>query len=174
VHGVGANVYCYRLPIVEASTYILAVVESIFMKLAVVLFCACCLASALTAQEQEGVLARCGASDGHGFFFKDEEFNPGGSSWKKDAFTTGRIILVKLGEEWDIQFDDALGAYGYRQDGADVLPLMNKSGMLSIGAFHSNYIDIYTFDFADKKVAWSSNKLRPYGAKVAAYVAICE
>lgn len=51
---------------------------------------------------------------------------------------------------------------------------MNKSGMLSIGALHSNYIDIYTFDFADKKVAWSSNKLRPYGAKVAAYVAICE
>lgn len=127
-----------------------------------------------TAQDVDGVLARCGASKGHGYFFKDENFNPTGPEWEDDGISNGKIILVRLGDEWDIQFDDIAGAYSYRQDGANVLPLMNTPGMLSVGAFGALYADIYIFDLANKNVAWSSNKLGPIGSKVAVYSADCQ
>lgn len=81
------------------------------------------LPSFVFAQATEGVIIRCGASEGHSFFF--ESFaNPDGPNWDTDRISGGKIILVRLGEEWDIQFDDARGASGYRQDGANVVPLM--------------------------------------------------
>lgn len=88
--------------------------------------------------------------------------------------SNGKIILVRYGDEWDILFDDSVGASGYRQDGARVLPLLDKPGMLTIGAFNTNYVDIYTFDFEGKKVGWSSNKHGPLAPKVAAYEASCD
>jgi hypothetical protein len=144
------------------------------MKRFIAVFFFICIYQAAFAQEVDGVLIRCGTSAGQAFFFQDEVYSPSGSEWVEDEFSTGKIILVKLGEEWDIQFDDLLGSNGYRQDGAKVIPLLNKPGMLTVGAFHSNYADIYTFDFAHKVVAWSSNKLGPFAPKVAVYTATCE
>ena len=100
--------------------------------------------------------------------------NPEGPGWNEDGMSNGRIILVKLGEEWDIQFDDSLGTSGYRQDGGKVLPLLQGPGMLTVGAFNKLYVDIYTFDFVRRKVAWSSNKIGPLVPRVAAYSADCE
>lgn len=144
------------------------------MKLILILCSGICTAGAVFAQATEGVLIRCGASSGHAFFFQDEFFNPEGSGWQEDGMSSGKIILVKLGNEWDIQFDDAIGTSGYRQDGARVIPLSGKSEMLTVGAFNSDYVDIYTFDFIGKQVAWSSSKLGPFAPKVAAYAAECE
>ncbi|WP_084352091.1 hypothetical protein [Primorskyibacter flagellatus] len=126
------------------------------------------------AQQQEGVILRCGASSGHAFHFKDETTNPNGPNWTKDSISTGKIILVRYGDEWDILFDDSVGSYGYRQDGARVIPLLDSPGMLTVGAFGAAYVDIYTFDFKDKILAWSRNKLGPILPKVAAYKATCE
>ena len=67
------------------------------------------------AQTSEGVIARCGASSGQAYFFKDELRNPEGGKWQQDGMSQGKIILVRLGEEWDMQLDDALGANSYRQ-----------------------------------------------------------
>ena len=144
------------------------------MKLAIIPFFVACMSQAAAAQVLDGVLARCGASIGQAFHFKDDVFNPKGPDWSEDGMRNGKIILVKLGEEWDIQFDDAFGSYGYRQDGAKVIFLHGKPGMLVDGAFGSSYADIYTFDFAEKIVAWSSNKIGPVGPKVAVYTATCE
>jgi hypothetical protein len=144
------------------------------MKLFIVILSFICICQAAFAQVGDGVLIRCGASTGQAFFFKDAISNPSGPNWTEDKLSNGKIILVKLGEEWDIQFDDLLGSNGYRQDGAKVIPLLNKPGMLTIGAFNANYADIYTFDFANKVVAWSSNKIGPIVPKVAVYTATCE
>ncbi|GGA19370.1 hypothetical protein GCM10011498_20320 [Amylibacter cionae] len=100
--------------------------------------------------------------------------NPDGPNWSQDGISTGKIVLVRYGEEWDILFDDSVGASGYRQDGATVVPLISKGSLLSVGAFHSNYADVYTFDFVGRQVAWTSNKLGPIVPKVAVYQANCD
>lgn len=122
---------------------------------------------------QEGVLIRCGPSIGYSFYFHEPTMSPDGPTWEKDQLSNGKIVLVKLGDEWDIQFDDSFGAYGYREDGANVLPLTESPTMLMVGAFHPNYADIYTFDLVGKKVAWSSNKLGPPLPKVSVMEANC-
>lgn len=88
--------------------------------------------------------------------------------------SNGSILLVRLGQEWDIQFGDALGAYGYRQDGATVVLLTSRETHLMVGAFHPNYADIYTFDLVNREVGWTSSKIAPFSKKVAAFNAKCE
>ncbi len=126
------------------------------------------------SQLGEGVLFRCGASKGNGYFFYDEAYNPEGPSWEDDGISNGKFVLVKLGDEWDIQFDDTIGAYGYREDGAQVFPLGNENGKLTIGAFHPNYTDIYTFNPAADEVVWTTHKIGTLITKVAVYRAECE
>ena len=144
--------------------------RSLFIGAALAVFAA----KPIQAQDGTGVLARCGASKGQSYFFKDESLNPAGPDWEGDGISSGKIILVKLGTEWDIQFDDVVGAYSYRQDGAKVFLLSNKPGLFSVGAFGTLYTDIYTFDLTHKTVAWSSNKIGPLGPKVGVYVSDCE
>ena len=132
------------------------------------------IGTSVSSQSGEGVLARCGASSGVGYFFFDELFNPEGPDWSDDGISNGNILLVRLGDEWDIQFGDTLGAYGYRQDGAEVIPLGNASDKLTVGAFHPNYTDIYTFNFSGAEVVWSSHKIGPLMTKVAIYQADCQ
>ncbi|CUJ83011.1 hypothetical protein RUE5091_00059 [Ruegeria denitrificans] len=122
---------------------------------------------------QEGVLARCGASKGTGYFFKDELVNPDGPEWADDGISKGKIVLVKLGDEWDIQFDDTAGSYGYREDGATVFPVGSSGSKLTIAAMHPNYSDIYTFNFAEGEVLWTSHKIGTATTKVAIYRAEC-
>jgi len=86
----------------------------------------------------------------------------------------GRIVLVKLGEEFDIQFDDAAGSYGYREDGASVFLLGVLNGKMTVGAMHNNYTAIYTFNFVEKEVLWSSHKIGSLVTKVAIYRADCD
>lgn len=132
------------------------------------------LANAALAQTSEGVIARCGASSGQSYIFKDAGTNPEGGRWVQDGMSGGKIILVRLGDEWDIQFDDALRAYSYRQDGAKVFVVMKSEGLLTVGAFHANYTDLYTFDLINHEVAWTSNKHGPMLPKVSAFFATCE
>lgn len=84
----------------------------------------------------------------------------------------GKINLVRLGSEWDIQFSDILGESGYRSDGAKVLPLIVQEDLITVGAFHTNYVDIYTFNREQREVAWTSSKHYPF-KKVAVYRAPC-
>jgi hypothetical protein len=51
-----------------------------------------------SAQEQDRVMIRCGASSGHGFFFKDKSTNPDGPSSSEDQIKNGKIILVRYGK----------------------------------------------------------------------------
>ncbi|MCR9148846.1 MAG: hypothetical protein NXH83_01600 [Rhodobacteraceae bacterium] len=127
----------------------------------------------LAAQSSEGVIARCGASEGQGYFFHDPVMNPEGPDWSKDGISSGRIVLVRLGDEWDIQFDDIAGAYGYREDGARVIPLGGADNLLTVGAFRGTYVDIYTFNFAGNEVLWTSHKIGTAIGKVAIYRAEC-
>ncbi len=99
--------------------------------------------------------------------------NPSGPSWENDGISNGQILLVKLGQEWDIQFGDSIGSYGYRQDGAAVIALGSNNSMLNVGAFHPNYTDIYTFNMLSKEVLWTSHKIGTAITKVAIYRAEC-
>jgi hypothetical protein len=130
-------------------------------------------AAPLGAQVRDGVLARCGESEGQGYFFQDDFWNPDGPEWSKDGITGGQIVLVRLGEEWDIQFADIAGAHGYRADGAVVMPLGSTETMLTVGAFRGNYADVYTFNFAGSEVVWTSHKIDVMVSKVAVYRADC-
>ena len=125
------------------------------------------------AAATEGALARCGASKGAGYFFHDEIWNPSGPEWTEDGLSNGKIVLIRLGDEWDILFDDTLGASGYRNDGAGVLPLGAAKNMLTVGVFHPNYSDIFTFDFEGSEVVWTSHKIGTPIAKVAIYRSEC-
>lgn len=62
------------------------------------------------ANAQDGALIRCGASAGQSYFFKDDVFTRERSNWEEDGISSGKIVLIKLGEEYDILFDDAAGA----------------------------------------------------------------
>lgn len=119
------------------------------------------------------VVAHCGASQGTGYFFHDERFNPTGPDWAEDGMSNGRIILVRDGDDWDILFSDAVGSFGYRQDGATVLLVGNNGDFLTIGAFHPNYVDTYTFDLSGLEVVWTSHKTGTAIQKVAIYRADC-
>lgn len=127
----------------------------------------------VAAAQTDGVLISCGASTGHVFSFKGP-LNPDGPSWDADGISGGKIVLIRLGDEWDILFDDIVGSFGYRQDGARVLPLLETDSLLTIGAFNAQYVDIYTFDLANRVVGWTSNKHGPIMAKAGAYSATCD
>lgn len=131
------------------------------------------LPAMVSAQISEGVIIRCGASSGHGFFFKGP-LNPDGPNWDTDQISAGKIVLVRLGNEWDIQFDDAIGSSGYRQDGAQVIPLMEAEGLITVGAFNMGYVEIYTFDLVNRVVGWTSNKHGPIVPKASAFSATCD
>ncbi|WP_135428743.1 hypothetical protein [Pseudotabrizicola sediminis] len=131
------------------------------------------LPATASAQLSDGAIIRCGASSGHSFFFKGT-MNPSGPNWDADGISSGKIVLIRLGDEWDIQFDDFAGSSGYRQDGAKVFPLMETDSLLTVGAFNAQYVDIYTFDLANKVVGWTSNKHGPITPKSAAYSATCD
>ena len=135
--------------------------------------CIVVLPSLASAQSSDGVLMRCGASTGHSFVFKGL-FNPEGPNWTNDGISNGKIVLIRLGDEWDIQFDDIVGAFSYRQDGAQVFPLLENENILTVGAFGASFVDIYTFDFTNKVVGWTSNKHGPIVARTAAYSATCD
>lgn len=122
---------------------------------------------------RRGVLARCGASKGDGYYFKDKLFNPNGPTWNEDGISKGKIVLVRLGDEWDIQFDDAVGAYGYRQDGAAVVLLNANAGFMTIGASRDTYVDVFTFSLESNEVVWSTHKTGTPIKKVAIYRAPC-
>jgi len=121
----------------------------------------------------EGVVARCGASDGYTYYFRDDLMNPDGPNWSKDGISNGQFLLVKLGDEWDIQYGDTIGEYGYRQDGANVMPLGEANGKITIGAFRGTYTDIFTFDSIQKEVVWSSHKIGTVISKAGTYQADC-
>jgi hypothetical protein len=131
------------------------------------------LSGSSAALAAEGVLARCGASTGKGYFFFDELFNPDGPGWTDDGVANGRILLVRLGDEWDIQFGDSIGDYGYRQDGAKVILLGMTDRFVTLGAFGAAYTDIFTFDMPQKEVVWSSHKFATTIKKSAIYHADC-
>ncbi|MFN4129306.1 MAG: hypothetical protein ACK4GC_05770 [Paracoccaceae bacterium] len=139
--------------------------------LSVVLLAA--LPATVSAQLSDGAIIRCGASSGHSFFFKGT-LNPDGPNWDTDGMSSRKIVLIRLGDEWDIQFDDSVGSSGYRQDGAKVFPLIETDSLLTVGAFNAQYVDIYTFDLANKVVGWTSNKHGPFSPKSAAYSATCD
>lgn len=122
---------------------------------------------------QDGVIARCGASEGQGYFFHDPVMYPNGPEWADDGISNGKLLLVRLGEEWDIQFGDTIGEYGYRQDGATVFPVGQTEDILTIGAFRGTYVDMYTFNFSNNEVLWTSHKIGTAIAKVGIYRAEC-
>lgn len=130
------------------------------------------LAGAASAQ-QDGALMRCGASTGQSYFFADETFTPDGPRWEDDRISEGKIVLINLGDEWDILFDDALGAHGYRSDGAIVVPISSTERYLMVAALHRNYVDVYTFDMDGSSVAWTSSKMGPFVPKSSVYYADC-
>lgn len=45
------------------------------------------LLAATTANAQDGVLIKCGASAGHGYFFHDDVVNPEGPGWLEPTFS---------------------------------------------------------------------------------------
>jgi hypothetical protein len=51
---------------------------------------------------------------------------------------------------------------------------MEADGFLTVGAFHPNYVEIYTFDLVNKVVGWTSNKHGPIAPKVSAFSATCD
>ena len=110
---------------------------------------------------------------GQSYFFKDDVFTRDRSNWKEDGISSGKIVLIKLGEEYDILFDDAAGAYGYREDGAAVISISQIDQRQTIGAFHATYTDIFTFDFENEELVWSSHKIGTLIKKVGIYQADC-
>ncbi|MBJ7578264.1 hypothetical protein JHC09_10250 [Devosia sp. MC532] len=123
---------------------------------------------------QDGVLISCGHSEGHGYFFRDNFLNPEGPGWEEDRIGNGKISLIRLGEEWDIGFDDTIGGSSYRKDGATVIPLAITERFVMVSAILiGSYADIYTFDLQDRIVVWSSQKVGTLIPKVATLVAKC-
>lgn len=137
------------------------------------ILCIAFLPTFVTGQAVDGVLMRCGASSGQSYIFKNQ-LSPDDSGWMTDGINNGKIVLIRLGDEWDIQFDDSVGAYGYRQDGARVFPLFQNDNLLTVGAFGALYVDIFTFDFENQIVGWTTNKHGPVFPKVSAFVADCD
>lgn len=131
--------------------------------------------SATSAFAQDGVVIRCGSSTGQGYYFPEMAGAPGSGRWSEDGFSTGKIILVNLGDEWDIMFDDAIGAHSYRKDGAAVVPILRNDRFITVMALmQPNYSDIYTFDLEKREVAWSSQRITALFPKVAVYKAQCQ
>lgn len=126
------------------------------------------------AQAIDGVIIRCGASSGHGYFLSNDFFNPDGPNWEPDGISDGKIVRIRRGNEWDILFDDITGSNGYRQDGAKVFPILETDRFLTVGAFNEQYVDVFTFDLVDRVVGWTSNKHGPFTAKAAVYAADCD
>ena len=116
----------------------------------------------------------CGASEGRGYFFTDDIWNPDGPNWQDDRISNGAIRLVLHGDEIDIEFGDIVGNSGYRADGANVVKLLADGEKMTVGAFHTNYVDTYTFDFINRVVIWTSHKLGPLSPKTAIYKADCK
>ncbi len=115
------------------------------------------------------VLASCGASKGHGYYFSD--------GWEEDWITDGRIILVQDGDNFDILYGTKYQSLtGYKEDGAEVIVLYRTDSLIRVGAFNEYYTDIFNFSLKDKTVAWSSNKAAIIAStpKTAVYVAECE
>jgi hypothetical protein len=54
-----------------------------------------------------------------------------------------------------------------------VFPVGQTKDMLTIGAFRGTYVDIYTFNFSNNEVVWTSHKIGTAIPKVGIYRAAC-
>jgi hypothetical protein len=112
----------------------------------------------------------CGASKGHSYFFK-------GDDWQSDGISKGVIILKRRGTEFDIEIGDASGkSYSAREDGATVTGRDNE-GMIQVVAVYPR-LTIETYLFSKpvegrSTLAWTSSKQGSFAGRVSAFVSSC-
>jgi hypothetical protein len=98
-----------------------------------------------TASAQAQLITRCGASAGYSYFFENR-LAPGQSGWQRDGISTGNLQLIKSGDEYDIVYQDTVGARSARADGFKFVHVTPSAGFLMlIGVSNVGVLDHYLF-----------------------------
>lgn len=120
------------------------------------------------------VVFECGASEGWSYFFEDPRFPETDVGWQTDQISTGQILLLKEGTEYEIAFGDAIGAQTVGAQGGEVLPLAGSGDLSNYIAllviYPGPYFEHYLFrrDLSGEgEVVWGSMKWPTSGVGVA-------
>jgi len=79
------------------------------------------------------VVTRCGASQGHEYFFPGSFVTAKDAAWQIGKISSGQTILMKTGTTYDIVYSDAFGrTLSSKEDGAEIVVISDDPGKLTL------------------------------------------
>ena len=106
----------------------------------------------------QNIITRCGSSEGHDYWVNNEALNVGG--WKKANIPGGKIVLLRNGDDFDIEITDARGIPSTvsSQNGV-IVPVENSNNNVTlIINYPGSGTEVYSFTLDEKKkgeLIWS-------------------
>ena len=117
---------------------------------------------ATAAQASSGVIAKCGGSEGQGYFFSGPFVSEDSAGWQTDNISKGSTSIVEVDGKIDVLFFDASNSTtSARAQGAEVIPLgVNEAGSIFsiLIVYPGEVVEIYTYNSQMKKLVHLQQK----------------
>ena len=118
------------------------------IKIAVVSVLALFLASPNAFAEK--IITTCGPSEGHDYWVNNDVLKVGG--WKKEEIPNGKITLIQIGTDFDIEILDATGNKKKVGSQGAVIPVENSENNVTLVVNYPGAgTEVYSFTLNEKK-----------------------
>jgi hypothetical protein len=106
------------------------------MKSTALLLALMCMAASADAKQ----ITSCGASKGYSFNFEGPIVPRDKAGWIEDGISSGGLVLLLNGDEFDIVITDSLGSKSMRADGFQVFNIPQpRAGSMILGAIADSW-----------------------------------
>ena len=117
---------------------------------------------ATATQASSDVIAKCGGSEGLGYYFIGPIVSEDNAGWQTDNISKGSTSIVEADGKIDVLFFDASNSTtSARAQGAEVIPLsVNKAGSIFsvLVVYPGEVVEIYTYNPQMKKLVHLQQK----------------
>ena len=97
------------------------------------------------------IVAKCGPSKGHAYYFSAPLLPKNGTGWQQDGISKGAILLMRDGAEYDVVITDTAGTRSLKADGFQIVDLGHRAPFLVLLAIHPNtrVVEHYMFQLQE-------------------------
>jgi len=125
------------------------------------------------------ILAQCGPSKGHAWYFANKHLPEDQAGWTEDSTGQGQTMLIRDGDQHDIVFSDATGrTVSVRATGGKVYTLA-RAPIITLMVLYSDgatAVETYAFDVDEHgrgTLVWTSTKITGFVDRAGVYRSKC-
>jgi hypothetical protein len=120
------------------------------------------VALVVSGQGHAGIIAECGPSSGHSFFFQGKFVPANKSGWDKDKISKGSTSIILVDGKFDVLYSDGASKNrSSRADGALIVPLGENSvekSIVLLVVYKNKSAEIYTYHGLSKTLIYQPIK----------------